>query len=225
MEFIAVIAGVFYLKKTPAATKASKLFVKYLILTLVVELIATYAVIGYFSDYKYFSFIKGTDYVRNNWLYNIFTPISVSFLTYFFISQTKKERLLKITYKVIALYLLGVIAYYFFYVTFFTSYSIYTELIGCLLVLTSIVIFFFEVLRSDLILNIKKMLALYIAVGVFLFQLCTTPIFLLSDYFRTSTGNYLFIELQINVVLFANIFMYSCFTLGFLICSRKKKYS
>ncbi len=220
-----MVAGIFYLKKVPAPSFADKLLVRFLVFVVILEIVAIYAAIGYFSKYEYFSFIEHTQIKRNVWLYNIYIPVNAVFITYYFAIQLKRKNIVKKALIVSAFYILGAILDNWVSGNFFEVYSPFSQMGGCLLILTSVILYFFEMLRSDLILNMKKTLPFYIAVGVFFFQLCTTPIFLLSNYFSTSSGNLLFIELQINVVLFANIFMYSCFILGFIICSKKKKYS
>jgi hypothetical protein len=70
-------------------------------------------------------------------------------------------------------------------------------------------------------LNLKRFLPLYVSIGVMIFYLCVTPLSIFSDYFNSE--NSLFVKLQVHLILFSNIFMYSFFILGFYICSRKKK--
>ena len=112
----------------------------------------------------------------------------------------------------------------FYYDGFFPSSPKFITIAGTFLLFFSVMFFYFELLRSDLVLQLKRFLPFYISVGVLVFNLSITPIEILSQYFNLEEGNELFIKLHINVLLIANIFMYSTFILGFIICSRKKKF-
>ncbi|MCW8981918.1 MAG: hypothetical protein OQJ83_11085, partial [Altibacter sp.] len=82
------------------------------------------------------------------------------------------------------------------------------------------VLFYFELLRSDMLLQLKHFLPLYISAGVLVFNLCVTPIDIFSEYFKNNT---FLVELKVYVYLYANIFMYSSFIIGFIVCSKKKR--
>src|SRR5690554_6418925 len=83
LEIIAVALGTYFLF-TRKVTKTIKLYIYLLIVTLLVEVLALYTAVAYFSDYKYFSIIEGTPFVANFWMYNILEVFSVSFLLYYF---------------------------------------------------------------------------------------------------------------------------------------------
>ncbi len=151
--------------------------------------------------------------------------MSYPFLVLFF-SSYLKNKLFKKTFEWASLlFLLFSIGLFLFSNTFFTAYSPYVNISGTLLVLIVIISFYFELLRSEYVMQLKRFLPFYFSLGTFVFLLCVTPLSIFSDYFRVSTGNHLFVKLQVQVILYSNIFMYSCFTLGFILCSRKKKYS
>ena len=84
-------------------------------------------------------------------------------------------------------------------------------------------LFFLQLLKSDFILNLKRFLPIYVAIPVMIFYLCVTPVSLFSEYFKTSTGNSLFVDLHVHILLYSNIFMYLFFILGFIICSKTNK--
>ena len=223
LELLAALAGTIYLRKILKLSVPTKYFVWFLWYTLVSELVANYAVIGYFTEYEYFSFVEGTNFQRSKWIYNIVTLVSAVFFTIYF-SHFIGNKILKILLK----YLLG-----FFIVTsvvnfiitdvFFTEDSKYVNLTGTFLVFLSIVFFYFEILRSDLLLNLKRYLPVYVSIGVLVYYLCMTPLSIFSDYFNQENETY--VALQSHLVLYSNLFMYSFFILGFYICSRTTKYS
>lgn len=223
LEILAASAGSYYLKKISPRFKSTQYFVLFLWCTVCVEIFASYAPVAYFSDYEVFSFIAGTPFENNFWLYNIYNILSFSFLTLYFTSFLKnkywKSFFLVSTIGFIIVSGIIIISNG----TFFKSPSKFVTITGTLLLFFSVVLFYFELLRSDLLLQLKRFLPFYISVGVLIFNLCTTPIDILSQYFSIADGNELFVKLHINVLLFANIFMYSTFIFGFVICSKKKK--
>ncbi|MCB0457446.1 MAG: hypothetical protein KDC91_06850, partial [Flavobacteriaceae bacterium] len=116
------------------------------------------------------------------------------------------------------------IAIYFQFVkTSFFENSSFVIIVGTFLIMGVLFQFFYEILKSDYILKLKTYLPMYIAVGVFVFNLATAPLSIFSDYYNITNGNELFVKLQVYIVLISNLFMYSCFTIGFLVCSKKKK--
>lgn len=225
MEILAALAGSYYLKKTPIPLKNSKYLVYFLWFTVFVEIVGAYAPLAYFSDYKYLSFIKGTPFENNFWWYNSFVLLSFSFFTYYFISFLRNRTVKTIAHICIVMFWIVSIANYMMTDSFFQTTSKLVNILGTLLVLLSVLTFYYELLRSDLLLQLKRFLPFYISVGVLVFNLCVTPVELLSDYFNMGAGNELFVTLHVNVLLYANIFLYSSFTLGFLICSKKKRSS
>ena len=193
--------------------------------TVFVEIFGSYSPIGYFSEYRYFPFIQDTVFQNNLWWYNLFAISNFAFFTYYFISFLKNKTLRSIAHVSIVLYLFISLGVYIITGSLFSSTSNFVMIIGTLLLLMSVLSFYFELLRSDLLLQLKRLLPFYISVGVLIFNLCVTPVDILSDYFSEREGNALFVRLHITVLLFANLFLYTSFILGFLICSRTKKFS
>lgn len=103
---------------------------------------------------------------------------------------------------------------------YFTSASQFTALTGTLFLFLTVVVFYFELLQSDVLLNLKRFLPMYISIGILIFNLCLTPVDIFSEYFAPE--NPFYNQLRANVYLYGNIFLYSTFILGFLICRKKK---
>lgn len=224
MELFAAIAGVYYLKKVPVISKPSKRLVAFLWFTFFVEVIASYSPIAYFSDYKLFSFVEDSVFRRNRWLYNMYNIISPVFFVYYFQSYINNKVYKKLLYILASLFVLSSIVNLSLTDVFFKFESQYVNLAGTFLLFFSIVLFFFQLLKSDHIINLKRFLPIYIAIAVMLFYLCVTPVSIYSEFFTTSTGNQLFVDLHVRILLYSNIFMYSFFILGFIICSKTKEY-
>ncbi|MBT8183315.1 MAG: hypothetical protein KJN76_00630 [Eudoraea sp.] len=219
MELLAALAGSFYLSKTNA-TRISKQLVAFLWITFFVEVIASYAPIAYFSEFKYFAFVKDTPFENNKWLYNIYTLYSYVFLAYYFHQNLRNLKWRLILKVILVAFTVVAVFNLVFSGVFFTADAQFTLLTGTLILVLSIILFYFELLQSDLILQLKRLLPMYISVGVLIFNLCVTPVDIFSEYF--SEENVSFIALRNNVYLYTNVFMYAMFIIGFLICSREK---
>jgi len=220
LEIIAAITGSYYILNKPYTHKVFKYLIYFLWFTVITEIIATYPSIAYFTEYEYFGFIKDTEYERNYWLFNIYTLVNYSFFQYFFISLLQKDKTKKILNFINIAYVIIGILILITSDTFFIRDSIYTVALGTILLLFVIILFYFDLLKSNKIINFKKYLPIYISIGVLVFNVCTTPLSIFSIYFERI--NELFVNIKINIYLFANIFMYSTFILGFILCTKKK---
>jgi hypothetical protein len=188
----------------------------------VVELVSTYAVIAHYSGYKYLSFVEGTPYEDNKWLYNIYGLVNFTFFTYYFGSFLKGSLVRSIVKYAAISYVLASILYLLFTDTYFIRISQFSNIGGTLLLLAVIFLFYFQLLKSDTILNLKYFLPFYISIGVLIFNLCITPLDIFSEFYLVK--NIIFWKIKNIAYLFSNIFMYSSFILGFIICRRKKSY-
>lgn len=222
LELVAALAGSYYLLKAQHI-KYTKYIVWLLWLTFAIEVLGSYAPIAYFTDYETFGQVKDTPFSDNYWLYNIFMPVHYGVYIYYFRALLKNSIWRVILMWALSIFVLSSIGYLLFTEVFFIKFSQFTNIFGSLLLTFTIVLFYLELLRSELLLKLKFFMPFYISVGAIIFHLCVTPVDLFSEYF--SRENKIFIDLRVNVLLYANIFLYSLYTIGFLVCSRKKKYS
>ncbi len=223
MELSVVIAGTYFLYKKPKTNIINRYLVYFLWFTLIVDVLGNYPAIIYFTGFEYWSFIKGTGFEKNSWLYNVYTLISFSFFGYYFIAFVQNENLKKRLIITNGLYFLIGIIVFFVSDVFFIGDSIYTSIAGTVLLLFIIILFYFDLLQSNEVINLKFYLPIYMSIGVLVYFLCLTPIDIFSQYFNKI--NKMFINLKSNILLFSNIFMYSTFIIGFLVCAKKKKES
>jgi len=221
LELFAAIAGLYYLKRRPNTLRSIKVLVYFLWFTVIVEVIGSYAPIAYFTNYEYFGFVKDTVFKQNRWLYNVYSLINYSFLIYFFksfIQSDKKRKILKV---IIAVFLFFGVLNLIFSDIFFNKSSVFISITGTIIVLFSIFIFYFDLLKRDEILDLKRYLPIYISIGALVFNICVTPSDIFSQYFNSN--NDLYIKLSGLILLVANIFMYSTFIIGFLVCAKSSK--
>lgn len=221
-EFLAAICGTIYVFKKPFARKIIKIFVFFLWATLFIDLAGLYTVYAYFTGYEKFSFIKGTVFQRNFWLQNSFRVVTYLIFFIFFIRILPNEKLRKVFKVLVVLFTITSVLNLVFSGIFFLAFSAYSEITGTLLLMLVIAAYYYELLNSDKILKSHKLLVFYISVGVLIWHLVMTPLFIYSNYFFKENPQ--FISMHAMILQWSNIFMYSCFTLGFLICSRKKNF-
>jgi hypothetical protein len=222
IEILAAIAGIYYIKNGPT-DRITRWFVFFLWMTVLVETVAAYAPIAYFSEYKYFSFVECTHFADNVWIYNVSIIASFSFLVYYFYTFLKGRLIRQVVKHAVISYILSSVVYLLIFEDiFFRELSQFSNIAGTLLLLTVIVLFYFQLLKSDVTLNLKFFLPFYISIGVLIFNLLITPIDIFDDFY--SGEDILFTKIKNIVYLFSNLFMYSSFILGFIICRRKKSY-
>ena len=220
LEVLAIITGFYFLFKRKA-NNWNKGLVYFLMFTVFTELIASYAIVGFFSDYNYFSFVEDTLFKKNTWIYNCFLLLEfIFFILYFryYIKSHYWKNNIKIA---VIVFVITSILNLLLTDVFFRSYSQITIIFGTLLLLITVFRFYFELLNSDDILNIKRYLPLYVSIGILIFYLCFSPLSIYSNYYNKE--NKLFMKVFSNGLLFANLFKYLIFSLGFLVCSKKKK--
>ena len=220
LELLAAIAGSYFLRNKTNTSKVNKYLVWFLWYTFINEVIGSYGSIAYFTNYEYFGFIKDTIFERTYWIFNIWQLLFYSFFIYYF-----RELLLNYSFKRILR--IALILYVIFWVVnliydnlLFEVSSLYNGLVGSIFLLMAIILFYFDLLKSDRVLNIKKYLPIYVSLGVLVFSLCTTPLDIFAQYFNTE--NNIYIKLRASVLLFVNIFMYGAFIIGFLVCVKNK---
>lgn len=221
-EFIAAISGSYYLNKTPKVRKEIIYFSWFLWFVLLIDLSGLYALWAYFDDYRTFPFLENSLFTRNVWLYNWLNLISSIFYSFLFIKQIKKikyKRILKYT-------LFGFIILGIFKLTssdqLFYKYDMSIRLVGVLLLIIAIGIYYYELLMSDQILDIKRNLLFYISVGIFIWHLCVSPIDIYSTYFSVENRDFIFMHAAI--LRYCNIFMYGIFSFGFIYCAGKTRF-
>ncbi len=220
MEAGAAIAGIWYLKRNPNSPPEIKILVGYLWLVVFVELLGLYPAIAYLTDYQYFSYTKGTPLERNYWLYNSFTLFTIFTYSVYFIAQLESLNNRFIFRLLLVFFLLAATINLIFIEGLFLSYSGFNSILGTLIIVLLILFYYYELLNNNKLLEFYKNLAFYISVGVLIWFLVVTPIFIYSTYF--SLINPEFVSLQSLVLKICNLFLYGIIITGFYMCSGKR---
>lgn len=222
IELLAAVAGLFLInkRKTDAATKY---FIYFLCFTVLVEIVGYYAPLAYFSCYKLFYFVEGTVFENNYWLYNINSIISYVIYVSYFKWQLNSPRIRTFLNVILVLFVISCMLNLIFSDVYFIAFSSFTEVIGTILVLFSISLYYYQLLNSDEILKFDKSLPFYISLGAILLHLVLTPVFIYSHHFDSESPE--FVELYKTILLFTNLLVYLLYTIGFVICLKKKGFS
>ncbi|MCM8570588.1 hypothetical protein NE848_14425 [Gramella jeungdoensis] len=213
-ELFAAIAGVYYLKKNPKRGKDDRLLVYYLVFIFIFDLLAiTYGLYGFVYDFKYLEFIKGTPFESHIWIYNVLALITTTAYTVYFLMQLESTRMKKVLLILVWVFIITSIFSYLYGDAFFIGTSPYAYIFGAFLISFSIGVYYLELIRSERILKFYDELALYISIGLLLYKLSMTPLFIFQRYIGTNSD---FDEIFNWILKAANIFMYSVFVFGFL---------
>lgn len=219
-EFLAALAGLFYLRSSAGSTRSLRIFARFLWVILLVEIIGLYTSVGYFSNYRYFSFIKDTPFERNFWLYNIMKIFSYLVYLNIFISELKTVRFRKILRKLSLAFAVAAALNLIFSDVLFIEFSAFTFITGTTLLFLAVAAFYYDTLRSDRVLRFHCSLECYISVGALLWHLCITPLFIYSEYFSLKSPD--FVEFHMTTLRWANVVMYSLFAVGFIVQTVKR---
>jgi hypothetical protein len=219
LEISSAIIGTVYYKKNNKQDTS----VKYLVLLLWINvLFEIFALLPYaINTFEELFFLKNTIFDKNTWLFNISILLSyILYILYFrsnLNNKTSKKGLTILVY----LFIISTISNLIFSDVFFNELSTLTDVFGSLALLLSVLLYFHEVLLSEKILVFYKLLAFYIAIGALVFHLVITPIDIYFQYSKKLNSD--FFKFRSIILYSANIFMYTCYIIGFIVCLRKNK--
>lgn len=219
-ELIAALSGSYYYKKVK--DKRLRIFVHYLWLTAVVEIVGSYSYIMQNNyDYEWFIAIKNSVFCSNLWLYNIYAYLAIGFISIFYYNFMTTRKTKTIILSTFIGYSLFSILYYTLTDAFFTTTLPYHFTMGAIIICLYVLMFFLELVKSDKILDFYKLPSFYISIGLLLWYLSIIPLFIFNDYFNAVNTN--FVEFRNLLLLFINLCTYSCFAFGFLYPLYKRK--
>ena len=213
MELIAAISGSIYLSKTKEPEQAAVLCMKFLYSVLIIDLLGGYAGLAYFDNYEHFSLIKDTPFVRNEWYYNIAQVYFISMYSYLIRLQIEIRKFRKILKYLLIGFIVFCIINFFTSDHYFTDYLISNYILGSFLILTTVCLYFYEMLLSNKVLSFYKNLYFYISVGIVLNLLMNMPINIYNTFVNQENDE--FVKVFLATVRYSNILMYTLFAVGF----------
>lgn len=179
----------------------------FLLITLLVELYG-----GYLS-------YKGKS---NTLLYNLFTTLEFSFYFYTFskilsgIKSLKILRYVSIFYPIVTLINI-------FFIQGQKSFHSVTYSLGCLLVVSFCILYFYELFKLPRMEKLSKTPAFWICTALLFFYCCTFPLFSISN-FLSNSSLWKTLEKPYDMITgLLNIFLYTLFSISFLCLVKIRK--
>ena len=219
-ELIAALAGSYFYLKT--RNKLIKPFVWYLWVVVIVE---TFGMYGFLLlnnyDNEIFISIKNSVWCYNRWLYNVYEFISVILFGIYFRNILNRESDKMVVKVSVIIYSIFTIVYFIISDGFFIKSIPFNFLLQTFLVFVFVMLYYRQLLKSDEILIFYKSAIFYINLGLMLWFLTVSPLFIFDGYFYTINQD--FIEFRKMYLFIANLLLYSCYTFGFLYSLQFKK--
>ena len=141
---------------------------------------------------------------------NIFIIVQITFFLWWIrliLKATNRRRILMLF---IVLYLVFALLNYMYGQDFFTGLQTYTYAIGVIFLLIAISFYFIESFNKDTIFNVTDSVQFWLILGVLLFYGTFMPFMFAFELFLQEDQRILSL-----VLVFLNLIMYSCFTVGF----------
>ena len=157
--------------------------------------------------------------IYNVFFYNIFQIVSFTFYLLLFKNVVKSLKNKKIISILLAFYYTSYLINLLFIDDFFKDYFSNTYVIGAALIITSILIFLYEILKSDIILHINKMMVFWISIGLLLMYLPNIPFNVIRNYYQDSATIPYIYAVNFLLVFVFNIIIIS----GFIWSSKEQR--
>lgn len=212
-EILAAVTGLILYKKYKSS--AAKFFIWFLVYIVFVDFIGTYP--NYYDKIEFIKPLRNTLIRYNYWWYSIFFILgSMCFFLFYYFKIFKKNLSKSISIIVGSLTILTSIIYIIINVNqFFISFLPIVSVLASFSILAFTTLYFVEVLQSERILKFYKSINFYVSAAIFFWWLITTPVVFYGVYNSDEDWNFVFLKWQI--FLFANIFMYTTFTIGLIV--------
>lgn len=217
-EVVAALAATtLYINHRKIRTKALKFLSIYLWIVIFVEFFGSYAffVCLYKLDENSF-FVNYQGLTKNYWMFNIYLASAYTFYAWYFVKQLVSEKKKIIAKYAIIIFNMIVIADFIFSDIFFEEYSQLMNLLGLILIVLVLSMYYYELLNSDRILSISNALPFYISIGVLIFYVSVTPLMLSSQFFISEET--VFVEYYGMILSYANYFLYGMIIFGIVKC-------
>ncbi len=205
IELITAIIGTLYYKKYKG-TKL-KYFVFYLWYTAINEI-----VVGIYLK----------RYLKIEWgdlLYNIYYIISFVYLFILYRNYLNSKRNKNVVVTFVISYSVFLIVNGF-YQNYIYELQILPYIAASGFLVITIFLYFFEILNSEKVLNVKKNLLFWISIGLVLYHIGNIPFRILRNYYTDWTD----VTVSFLLGVFLTITMNICFIIGFIWSNRKQLY-
>ena len=220
LEGVSVIAAFYYAIKNPWE-KSIKLLAYFLLFTFFTETIGFIPRIIY--NQESLQHLKETLWYSNYWLFNPYLVISFSVYVFYFNLQLQRFHLKRILNIGVCIFVVTSIINLIFSDVFFVTYSAYTFFFGILLLFMSVSFYYYELMISNKLLQIKKSVPFYVSISFLLFNLICMPLWIFMRFY-SNTRSPEFVNVYRYIFLTANYLLYSTYTFAFIYCAQKKQH-
>jgi hypothetical protein len=196
-----ILVGILYWYKLKQSLPL-KLFMWFLVYSLITEIVGTY-----------FAFYAK---INTALIYNTWNLISYLFYSYLFLVIIKNKTKRKVIFYLTLTYLIYELVNTLFYQNYLTDVYAYSTILIKIFLVITILMYFLELLKSDLILNVKESMFFWISLGVLIYSIGFIPVFVIAKLI-----DYQGIFRHITFAL--NISVSLCFITGFIVS--KKEYN
>ncbi|REE07878.1 hypothetical protein DFQ09_11072 [Winogradskyella pacifica] len=218
-ELAAALAGSYYWLKTKE--DAVRPFVWYLWMTVFIETVSMYTYLYSYFDTPLINWIESSIISSNTWLYNIYDFISLILIGMFMIRNTNKDFSHRIIKIIVLIGSVLKVIYFSISGDFFIMSLPYNLAVQTFALFIMFLLYLRELIQSEQILNFYKSHVFYISLGITLWYICLTPLFIFDSYYNAVNENFIvFRGLFLDTF---NILLYSCYTFAFLYSLRHKK--
>ncbi len=219
VELTALVTGL-VLFKSYKNSKA-KTIIYFLVYAFIVDFIGNYPQMLY--DNNLFHLIEGTIIERNYWWYNIFfwcgLPLFMVYINYNVVETRRLKKIIKYSLYVYLIQVFLTLVFRFEYL--FTPEERFLKISSFWIVILCIIVYFFEILRSDKIIEFYKSIYFYFNSIIFIWILIMIPMDFFESYFITDDWSYVMLKYKIYLSL--NIFLYLTLTIALIFCRNETK--
>ncbi|MBU2951835.1 hypothetical protein KO493_14135 [Tamlana agarivorans] len=225
VEFLAAAMGLVLYKHY--AHTAAKYFIIFLIYVVFIDFSGLYTL--FISKVKALSFLKGTGFEKNFWLFTITWDVgTILFYSYYYRKILQHNLSKKLILIVSALFLMYSLVYVgTHWAIFFTEFYSGIIVFGGLVIVLCSSLYFIEMLLSEKILYFYKDLNFYISVAIFVWWIVITPLTFYDVYYTYEVGSKVtdldYVHLRYQIYILANLFMYLTFTFALIWCKPPKQ--
>jgi len=197
-----------------------KYFIWFCIYVCFVEIIGAYNVyINKFEQLNFLSgFLSGTLFVNNKWWYLLFWNLLGSLFYAFYFNKLMSNTLQKRIIKYLSI--VFVLIYMYFFINKIneipSSSNTIFNILNAILIITVVLMYLIEVLKSDKVLSIFHSMSFYIGATILLWNLIMVPLTFYDIYFNRSDMEYSI--LKAFIFLGCNTFMYLTFSFALIWC-------
>ena len=196
---VTLLFGIFYYKKYNHNLQL-KLWVLFLGYSFVNE------IIGF-----YFAYVLS---VRNYVISNTWFLVSAFFYMFFFLNSLKSPTKRKLIISFISIFAIYNIISILFYRDYQSQYFVDSYILGEFLIVLTILLYYFELLSGDSILNLKYSLFFWISIGALIFNIGLIPVYVIAELINYQ-GIFRYIILGLNIVMIIS------FISGFIVSKKE----